>query len=87
MYLTYLTSISGEHQFPALEAFPPCAMVGPFSDLPALELSAVANAAQFPHVALRSFNMRVGSETFSPYTSQIFPDLMASTNALVTFLQ
>ncbi|KAL7580733.1 hypothetical protein ACA910_001017 [Epithemia clementina (nom. ined.)] len=65
----------------------PCAMVGPFSDFPAVELSVLAQAAQIPLVTARSFSLRVVSDVYSPFTSSVFPDAVASATQVVTFLQ
>jgi hypothetical protein len=64
----------------------PCAVVGPFNDMPAQELSVLAAALHFPVTVNRAFNFRIVSDTFSPYTSQVFPDLGASTQQLSRFL-
>ena len=64
----------------------PCAIAGPFSDQPALELGALATAHQFPLVAYRAFNDRVSSQEVNPYSSQVFPDLEASSEALLSYL-
>jgi len=64
----------------------PCAIAGPFSDQPALELSTLATAHQFPLVAYRVFNDRLSSKKINPFSSQVFPDLHATTDALVSFL-
>ena len=64
----------------------PCAIAGPFSDQPALELSTLATAYQFPLVAYRAFNDRVSSNAINPYTSQVFPDLEAYSESLLSYL-
>jgi hypothetical protein len=64
----------------------PCAGVGPSNDMPAQELSVLAAATHFPLTVNRAFNVRIVSDTFSPYTSQVFPDLISSTDVLVRFL-
>jgi hypothetical protein len=70
----------------SLNSFP-CAVAGPFHDMPAQELSVLAAAAEFPVVVHRAFNLRVVSDTFSPFTSQVFPDLITSSHVLTEFLQ
>lgn len=64
----------------------PCAMAGPFNDIPAIDLSVVALSAEIPLVAHRSFNLRVSSNNLSPFTSQVFPGTLASAKNLVDYL-
>lgn len=64
----------------------PCAIAGPFSDQPALELSTLATAYQFPLVAYRAYNNRISEQAVNPFSSQVFPDLEASSEALLSFL-
>ena len=64
----------------------PCAIAGPFSDQPALELSTFAMAHQFPLVASRAFNNRISSQEVSPFSNQVFPDLETSSEALLSYL-
>jgi hypothetical protein len=64
----------------------PCAVAGLFNDMPAQGLSALAAAMHFPVTVDRAFNIRIVSDTFSPYTSQVFPDLMTSIQQLTQFL-
>ena len=64
----------------------PCAMVGPFSDFPAVELSVMAQAAQIPLVTARSFSLRVVSDIYSPFTTSVFPDVAASAEQVVSYL-
>jgi hypothetical protein len=64
----------------------PCAVAGLFNDMPALGLSALAAAMHFPVTVNRAFNIRTVSDTFSPYTSQVFPDLMTTTLQLTQLL-
>jgi hypothetical protein len=62
----------------------PCAVAGPFNDFPALELSTLAAAAgKFPVTAHRAFNQRVVTEYSAPYTTQLYPDMVAYGNVLV----
>jgi 7 transmembrane sweet-taste receptor of 3 GCPR/Receptor family ligand binding region len=65
----------------------PCVVVGPFHDMPALELSTMAAAADFPVVAHRAFNLRVTEEYSAPYTTSMFPDLRDSSKQLVEALK
>jgi hypothetical protein len=64
----------------------PCAVAGPYHDIPALELSTLAAAAKFPVTAHRAFNQRVVTEYASPFTSQVFPDMIAYTKVIVDSL-
>ncbi len=64
----------------------PCAVVGPFNDMPAQELSVLAAAAHFPVTVARAFNLRVKSDTFSPYSSQVYPDMERTAQQMVQFL-
>jgi 7 transmembrane sweet-taste receptor of 3 GCPR/Receptor family ligand binding region len=65
----------------------PCVVVGPFHDVPTLELSTMAVAADFPVVAHRAFNLRVTEEYSAPYTTSMFPDLRDSSKQLVSALK
>lgn len=65
----------------------PCAMVGPFTDIPAQEMSIIATSEEIPLTVHRAFNHRVVNQDFSPFTSQIYPDLVASVGFLVEYLQ
>jgi hypothetical protein len=64
----------------------PCAVAGLFHDMPAQGLSALAAAMQFPVTVNRAFNFRIVSDTFSPYTSQVFPDMGTILQQLIHFL-
>jgi len=64
----------------------PCAIAGPFNDMPALDLSTIAHGAQIPLVAHRFFNNRVVLDTFSPFSSSVYPDSLDSARVLVQFL-
>lgn len=68
------------------EEIDPCAMAGPFNDIPAIDLSVLALSAEIPLVAHRAFNLRVASNDLSPYTSQVFPGTQASAKNLVDYL-
>lgn len=80
-----LTQLASQRLFSREEV--PCAIAGPFSDLPAGELSVMAQAAKFPMVAHRAYNYRTTSNFFSSYTSQVYPHVLSSTRNLVSFLQ
>jgi hypothetical protein len=82
---------TGSHGQQAAQSFSaqaklPCAIVGPFNDMPAEELSVLATSFEIPLTVARAFNLRVISEDFSPYSSQIYPDLSASALNLVDYL-
>jgi len=64
----------------------PCAMVGPFHDAPAAELSSMATAAQIPLITARSFDSSTVSDLYSPFTSSVFPDIVSSPNVIVDYL-
>jgi len=53
--------------------YPPCAVVGGFTDTDALELSAMASAQGFPNVTHRSFTYCTQGPWLSPYTNVIYP--------------
>ena len=64
----------------------PCAIAGPFNDIPALELSTMAQAAEYPLVAHRAFNALVESDRFHPFTSLVFPGMVESSSVLIDYL-
>ena len=64
----------------------PCAVAGPFHDGPALELSTLAAALKFPVTAHRAFSIRALAHYASPYTSQVFPDVITSALVLAEYL-
>jgi len=64
-----------------------CAIVGPNNDIPAQDLSTLAQAAEIPLVVHRSFNNRVVSPRYSPFTSQVYPDYSVQAERMVEFLQ
>lgn len=87
--LVFNTQTTGHYaaqQLQEQESYP-CAIAGPFNDMPAQELSVLAAASKFPVTVHRAFNLRVVADDFSPYTSQVFPDLMAHGDQLVAFLR
>jgi Receptor family ligand binding region len=82
------THLASESLLPLLQQeIVPCAMAGPFHDLPAEDLSVLALSAKIPLVAQRAYNVRVASDYFSPYSSQVYPTVAASTRKLVEYLQ
>ena len=66
---------------------PPCAVAGPMSDFPAIELSTLALGYKIPIVVVKSNNERVVLDDFSPYTSMIFPDVIDMSLRTVQLLQ
>jgi len=71
----------------ALEREQPCAIAGPFNDLPALDLSTMAQAYGYPLVINRAFNLRATRSLYAPYSSQMYPDIIENAEVLVQFLQ
>jgi hypothetical protein len=65
---------------------PPCAMVGPYNDVPAEELSVLATSLKIPLTVNRAFNLRVVSDVTSPYSSQLYPYMPSSVQNLVDYL-
>ena len=65
----------------------PCAIVGPFNDYPAKELAVMAQAASIPHVIYRSFHLSMVVDFFSRYSTNVFPDIVASSQAIISFLR
>jgi len=80
-FVTHLASKTLEQQ-----SVRPCAVAGPYSDIPALDLSAAAQAAEFPLVAYRAHNTRVVSDLFSPFSQQVFPDMRSSSDVMTKYL-
>lgn len=64
----------------------PCAIAGPFSDVPAIDLSVMALSAKIPLVAHRAYNLRITSDYQSPFSSQVFPGTISSARKTVEFL-
>ena len=64
----------------------PCAAVGPFDDNVAIELSMLATAMKFPLVVHRAFSLRVLAEYASPYTSQVYPDMISTSERALDLL-
>jgi uncharacterized membrane protein len=65
---------------------PPCAVVGPYDDIPGVDLSAMAAAFKFPVTMHRGFNLRLLAEITSPYTTQLYPDIITTANVLLSLL-
>ena len=85
---TQSTTHEGHLSFAAYtnEFGPPCAIAGPFNEIPAMGLSADATAYQIPLVAHRSFNYRLGNPRYNPFASTVYPDLLSSSGSLTEFL-
>jgi hypothetical protein len=64
----------------------PCAIAGAFNDQPALELQTMATAAKLPQVVAQAYNIRVADYLEGPYTSSVFPSLIASVDVLTSYL-
>jgi hypothetical protein len=65
---------------------PPCAIAGPFNEIPAMGLSVGATTYQIPLVAHRSFNYRLGNPRYNPFASTVYPDLLSTSGSLTKFL-
>jgi hypothetical protein len=65
---------------------PPCAVVGPFNDVPGVDLSAMAAAFKFPVTMHRGFNLRLLTHITSPYTTQLYPDIVTTIVVVATVL-
>lgn len=64
----------------------PCAVVGPSTDQVALELSAVAQAAQYPIVVPRGRNLALAyGETYS-FSASVFPDVASTAEVLAAYM-
>jgi hypothetical protein len=64
----------------------PCAIVGPYNDIPGLELSAIAASQRFPVTSHRSFNLRMTSAYTSPYTQTVYPEMTESAVPVISNL-
>lgn len=84
--LRHVTSQSASLQHDDDDDHVPCAVVGPFHDRPALELSTLGAAWDMPVVAHRAFNLNVAAKYHSPYTTQIFPHAITTATFLVSYL-
>jgi hypothetical protein len=65
---------------------PPCAVVGPYNDIPGVDLSAMAAAFKFPVTMHRGFNLRLLTDIASPYTTQLYPDIVTTMAIVITIL-
>jgi Receptor family ligand binding region len=65
----------------------PCAIAGPHDDLPSQLLSTFAASLSIPLVAHRAFNLRFDSPFYSPFSSQVYPDMITTADVLVSFLK
>ena len=82
-----VTHLASDSLSPLLqEEIIPCAIAGPFHDLPAEDLSVLALSQKIPLVAQRAFNIRITSNYFSPYSSQVYPTIALSSGKLVEYL-
>lgn len=64
----------------------PCAIAGPFNDIPAIDLSVVALSGEIPLVVPRALNDRVGSNDLSPFTTLVHPSTKAAAKNMVDYL-
>ena len=65
----------------------PCGIVGPFHDIPAQQLSTFALGHRIPLVVSRAFDIMVVSSYQNNFTSQTYPDLVASATAVIKALE
>mmetsp|Transcript_15998 Transcript_15998/g.33071 ORF Transcript_15998/g.33071 Transcript_15998/m.33071 type:complete len:760 (-) Transcript_15998:1068-3347(-) len=65
----------------------PCAIAGPSSDLVGLELGNMAQAAQYPIVYARIFNLRSAFTEYSNFSASVFPDVGSTAVAVVNFIR
>ena len=65
----------------------PCAVVGPSTDEVAWELSAVAQAAQYPIVFSRNYNLRLAYDEYASFSASVFPDVASTAEALAAYLE
>jgi 7 transmembrane sweet-taste receptor of 3 GCPR/Receptor family ligand binding region len=66
---------------------PPCAIAGPSSDVAGRDLSVLAQAADFPIVLAKSYDLSSVQSLVSPYTSCVYPDAVVTAQRLVDFLR
>lgn len=85
---------SGELSHEAIQAIwkqnadePPCAVVGPYWDLPAAEIAVAATARQIPMMAYRIFNDRLVNPYHSPFTTSVFPSPQEWLGPVASFLE
>uniref|UniRef100_A0A7S2YTH7 Receptor ligand binding region domain-containing protein n=1 Tax=Entomoneis paludosa TaxID=265537 RepID=A0A7S2YTH7_9STRA len=82
---------SGETRYSASQALfraetKPCAIVGPYTDRIANQLSVLALAGEIPHVVTRSYSLDVASDYLHPFTSSVYPDLRISARKVADYL-
>jgi hypothetical protein len=66
---------------------PPCAFVGGWTSLPAVDLSVQALSMEIPFAVHRASNARVADAAASPWTSLVYPDLVAEAGIAVDYLR
>jgi len=64
----------------------PSSIAGPFYDAPALDLAAMALAANLPLVTHGSYNVRVLHQSYSPTSGQTFPDFILTSHVALHYL-
>lgn len=65
----------------------PCAIAGPFGDLAAQNIAALAAATKVPHIPHRGYNFRLADPMYSPYTNMVFPDMIVIGEACGRYLK
>lgn len=70
-----------------LDDGPPCAVAGPFNNLPAKELSVLASATQIPIVVHRSTNLELSRAELYPFSTHVYAGSVAKSPAVVNLLQ
>jgi hypothetical protein len=70
-----------------LDDGPPCAVAGPYSNLPAKELSVLASATQIPIVVHRSINLELSRAEIYPFSTHVYAGAVAKSPAVVNLLQ
>jgi hypothetical protein len=58
---------------------PPCAAVGLSDDIPGVDLFVMAAAFKFPETVHRGFKLHLLTDITSPYTTQLYPDIISTT--------
>jgi hypothetical protein len=64
----------------------PCAIAGPYNDVPAIDLSVMALSSKTPLVVHRAHHLRITSDDLSPFSSQVYPGTISTSHKLVEFL-
>ena len=64
-----------------------CGIVGPFNDLTARGVAAMAAAAQIPHIPHRGYSIALALEWLAPMTTNLSPDQIMIAKALVSHLR